>query len=254
MSSPAPPRLVRALLNCLIVGGLAVACVPVAQTLYGRWSQKQLDQQWQQQSVAAVKAPVEKVRMAAPATKAQGGKAQGGKAQGGKAKAAVKIRRAKWPLTKLSIPDANLVTYVVGNWDDDSLRRGPGHGPLTALPGMGNCVIAGHRNLYGSPFYEVDQLMPGAQIVLESKLGRFVYTTSRVFSTTDSDDSILGPPAPGQPPLLTLITCTMPHTSTASSCRPRLPNSELRVRGGGAVLLLPPNSQPNQNSRSENTR
>ena len=193
------PRFVRPLLNCAIVGGLLVACVPLAQTAYGRWSQNQLEAQWKEQEAQAPKhAPqsvrVEKVTVAAPAAK-------------------TKAKPARWPLTKLSIPSIELETYAVQGWDEATLRRGPGHDPNSAAPGQGNCVLAGHRNIYGSPFYRVDELMPGAPITLESRDGKFVYTTSRVFTTTESDASIMAQPAPGATPLLTLITCTMPHTS-----------------------------------------
>ncbi len=199
MLSPTSRRFLRPLLNCAIVGGLMLACLPVAQTLYGRWSQHQLETQWKQQQIAAPKRlqrknPIEKVTLAAPAVKA-------------------KVKPARWPLTKLSIAAINLETYAVQGWDDDSLRRGPGHDPRSAAPGEGNCVLAGHRNIYGSPFYKVDELMPGAPIILESRDGKFTYVTSRVFTTTDSDASIMAQPAPGATPMLTLITCTMPHTS-----------------------------------------
>lgn len=196
----APPvssrRFLRPLLNCAIVGGLMLACLPLAQTLYGRWSQNQLEQQWKQQikteKPPAKQSSTEKVTVAAPASP---------------------TKATAWPLTKLSIPDIGLETYAVQGWDEDSLRRGPGHYPKSALPGTGNCVIAGHRNIYGSPFYKVDLLAPGAPITLESRAGRFVYTTSRVFSTTDTDYAVMAQPAPGQTPILTLITCTIPHTS-----------------------------------------
>ena len=71
----------------------------------------------------------------------------------------------KWPLTKISIPDIDLETYAVQGWDEAALRRGPGHDPASAMPGTGNCVLAGHRNIYGSYFYNVDQIMAGAPIV-----------------------------------------------------------------------------------------
>ena len=119
----------------------------------------------------------------------------------------------KWPLTKLSIADIDLETYAVQGWDESALRRGPGHDPDSAMPGEGNCVLAGHRNIYGSYFYKADQIMPGAPIVLQNRQGKFTYTTGRVFTTTDTDYSIMAQPAPGTPPILTLITCTMPHTS-----------------------------------------
>ena len=113
----------------------------------------------------------------------------------------------------MSVPDIELETYAVQGWDEAALKRGPGHDPNSALPGRGNCVLAGHRNIYGSYFYKVDQLLPGAPIVLSNRDGKFTYTTGRVFTTTDTDYSIMAQPAPDQTPILTLITCTMPHTS-----------------------------------------
>ena len=184
------------LLNGAIVFGVLMASLPLAQTLYGHWSQHQLQEQWQEQKASAAKPKPERVTMAPSISKK-----------------AVRKSPAKWPLTKLSIPDIDLETYAVQGWDEDSLRRGPGHDPQSAPPGEGNCVLAGHRNIYGSYFYQVDRLMPGSPIILENRQGRFVYITARVFTTTDGDYSIRQQPAPGTSPLLTLITCTMPHTS-----------------------------------------
>ena len=190
------PRLSRLLLNGAIVGGLTLAAWPLGQNLYARWNQAQLDRQWQQQNArVAANAPLEKVAVALP-------------------KSPVKTpKKQDWPLTKLSIPAIDLETYALQGWDDATLRRGPGHGPNTGMPGQGNCVLAGHRNIYGSYFYKVDQLLPGTPIILESRKGKWVYTTARVYTTTDTDSTIYNAPAPGQAPILTLITCTMPHTS-----------------------------------------
>ena len=185
---------------------------PLAQTVYARYNQSQLEKQWQAQNTDL---PAKKpVKVVAPksdkAVKVTNAKASGDPTMGVNAGAKSK---QKWPLTKMSIPDIELETYAVQGWDEASLKRGPGHDPNSALPGEGNCVLAGHRNIYGSYFYKVDQIMPGALIVLQSRQGKFTYTTGRVFTTTDTDYSIMAPPAPGQPPILTLITCTMPHTS-----------------------------------------
>ena len=195
------------LLNGAIVFGVLIASLPLAQTLYSRWSQRQLQEQWQEQN-----APT-KTSSKAPAPKSERAKPERVTMAPSTSKKATQKSPAKWPLTKLSIPDIDLETYAVQGWDEDSLRRGPGHDPQSAPPGEGNCVLAGHRNIYGSYFYQVDRLLPGSPIILESRQGRFVYITARVFTTTDSDYSIRQQPAPGTSPLLTLITCTMPHTS-----------------------------------------
>lgn len=207
----APPsdsrRPLRALLNLAIIGGLALAAWPLAQTLYARTNQSQLEKEWQAQNARSIaKKPATKVAPK-PVVKAV---ASDDPTMG---KVSAKKPTQKWPLTKMSIPDIELETYAVQGWDEASLKRGPGHDPNSALPGEGNCVLAGHRNIYGSYFYKVDQLLPGALIILQNREGKFTYITGRVFTTTDTDFSIMAQPPADQAPILTLITCTMPHTS-----------------------------------------
>jgi sortase A len=59
----------------------------------------------------------------------------------------------------------------------EDLKKGPGHYPDTPLPGqLGNASIAGHRTTFGHPFFDIDQLAPGDQIVVTMITGdRFVY-------------------------------------------------------------------------------
>ena len=208
-ASSASRRLLRLMLNGAIVGGVMLASWPLAQNVYARYNQSQLEKQWQAQQNPAATTSAKKVALE---PKAKLAKAQAADDPTMSKKSRARPRQ-KWPLTKISIPDIELETYAVQGWDEASLRRGPSHDPNSAMPGTGNCVLAGHRNIYGSYFYKVDQIMPGAPIVLQSREGKFTYTTGRVFTTTDTDYSILKQPAPGEPPILTLITCTMPHTS-----------------------------------------
>ena len=66
-------------------------------------------------------------------------------------------------------------TYVRGV-DRDDLRQGPGHYPLSVFPGQaGNAAIAGHRTTYGAPFLDLDKLVPGDEIIVETLQGRFRY-------------------------------------------------------------------------------
>jgi sortase A len=56
------------------------------------------------------------------------------------------------------------------------LRNGAGHMPKTPLPGQpGNSVISGHRTTYGAPFHELDELVPGDRIEVETAIGIHVY-------------------------------------------------------------------------------
>ncbi len=75
-------------------------------------------------------------------------------------------------------------TYLQGV-DRDDLRKGPGHYPQTPLPGQpGNAAIAGHRTTYGAPFHDLDQLLPGDEIVVDTLQGRFTY----VVEAHETDD------------------------------------------------------------------
>ncbi|HEX8465140.1 MAG TPA: class E sortase [Abditibacterium sp.] len=196
--------LLRSLLSLAMVAGLILAVWPLGQTLYGHWNQRSLAAQWQRASQP--KAALQKQKAAKPTTRAAGSPALTSLSRAPR-------KKARWPLTKLSIPDIDLETFVVQGMDSAALRRGPGHDVNSSLPGTGNCVIAGHRNVYGSFFYRLDELMAGAPIVLENEDGRFTYTVNTVFVTPDTNLTVLQPPAPGAPPVLTLITCTLPHTN-----------------------------------------
>jgi sortase A len=56
------------------------------------------------------------------------------------------------------------------------LAYGPGHWPGTPMPGHpGNSVFPGHRTTHSRPFWDVDKLVPGDQIIFTTAEGRFVY-------------------------------------------------------------------------------
>ena len=76
----------------------------------------------------------------------------------------------------IGIPRIRENFLVVQGTDENSLEKGPGHYPSTALPGLGRTVaIAGHRTTYLEPFRHIDQLRPGDRIALQMPYGRFVY-------------------------------------------------------------------------------
>ncbi|HEX9998794.1 MAG TPA: class D sortase [Abditibacterium sp.] len=197
-------RFARPLLNLTIVVGLIIAAWPLGQTIFGLWSQRSLAGEWQKTQ------SVQKAQKPRPARKAT---AVADSASPGLPSSPPRAKRAPWPLTKISIPDISLETFIVQGMDAASLRRGPGHDPNSSPPGEGNCVVAGHRNVYGSFFYRLDELLPGAPIILENRDGKWTYIVNAVFVTPDTNLTVLNPPAQGAPPILTLITCTLPHTN-----------------------------------------
>ncbi len=206
----------RPLLNGAILCGLGLALWPLGQTAYGVWNQRSLAAQFaaspqkaQRQSVPTARQRARAARNASPTLAVS-------------APLAPRARRAPWPLTKLSIPDIGLETFIVQGMDAAALRRGPGHDRNSSSPGEGNCVVAGHRNVYGSFFYRLDELLPGAPITLENRDGKWNYIVDATFTTPDSNLTILQPPPVGAAPILTLITCTMPHTSNRIVLQARL--------------------------------
>lgn len=93
------------------------------------------------------------------------------------------------PLLRLEIPAIGRDDIVVPGVTVSDLKSGPGHYPDTPLPGqLGNAAIAGHRTTYGAPFFDVDQLEPGDEIITTLLNGdRFVYevTSTEVVSASD---------------------------------------------------------------------
>lgn len=187
-------RFLRATLSLLIIVGLVVAAWPVGQNALGRWNQNRLQQEWAQAATTPARTTI---RNAAPV-----------RAEIEATPAPI----APWPLVRLVIPEISLDAVVVQGVEDADLRRGPGHLPESGAPGEGNCVLAGHRNVYGSPFARLNELNSGALILLRAPHRTWRYRMSDISATTDTDLSVLEPPAPDSPPVLTLLTCTVPHS------------------------------------------
>lgn len=87
----------------------------------------------------------------------------------------------------LSIPAIGVERVVVEGVGVGVLEGGPGMYPGTALPGLGNTVIAGHRTTFGAPFRDLGVLKPGDLVELLTVRGLVSY---RVVDTVivDPDD------------------------------------------------------------------
>ena len=110
------------------------------------------------------------------------------------------------PVARLEAPSIGLDWIVVSGVGVDELKKGPGHYPDTPLPGQGgNVGIAGHRTTYGAPFFRIDELAPGDDVILTSTTGdRFVYKVTEQFIVSPSQYEVL---APSDQPILTLTSC-----------------------------------------------
>lgn len=105
----------------------------------------------------------------------------------------------------IKIPKIGVDEVVVEGVEVEDLKKGPGHYPDTALPGqLGNMVFSGHRTTYGAPFYRLDELVPGDEIIVYDAKGPYTYlvTESKIVLPTE-----IGVIAPSTDARLTLTTC-----------------------------------------------
>ncbi|MGH9080541.1 MAG: class E sortase [Acidimicrobiales bacterium] len=109
------------------------------------------------------------------------------------------------PVGTIVIPKIGLSMVVVEGTDTAQLEQGPGHYPGTPLPGeAGNAAIAGHRTTYLRPFYNLDALAPGDQVVVTTLQGIFVYSMTQQLVVSPTDVAVVDPTLS---PELTLTTC-----------------------------------------------
>nr|MBA2437536.1 class E sortase [Acidimicrobiia bacterium] len=112
----------------------------------------------------------------------------------------------------IRIPKIDVEKTVVEGVGIDDLQKGPGHYPDTPMPGQpGNAGIAGHRTTYGAPFYELDQLEVGDEILVRTLQGEFRYEVDRTSVVRPNQVEVLDPTEEAR---LTLTTCN-PRFSAA---------------------------------------
>ena len=110
-------------------------------------------------------------------------------------------------LGSIEIPRLDLQRTMFEGIRLPTLDHGPGHWPGTAMPGeLGNVVVAGHRVSHNEDFRNLDQLVPGDEVIFNTASGRHPY---RVLST-----EIVGPEA------VWIVDQTPAQTGTLIACHP----------------------------------
>ncbi len=95
----------------------------------------------------------------------------------------------------------------------ESLARGVGHYPKTALPGqIGNFSVAGHRATNGEPFAYLDQVDVGDDVFVETGTAWYTYEVIKEYIVEPTQVGVIlpVPNEPGAVPrrrLMTLTTC-----------------------------------------------
>ncbi|MBV8302757.1 MAG: class E sortase [Acidimicrobiia bacterium] len=113
---------------------------------------------------------------------------------------------------RIEIPKIGLIQPMFEGVSLDVLAQGPGHWTGTPMPGdTGNVVVAGHRVTHTHPFLDIDQLLPGDQVIFTTTAGRFVYAVTQSFIVTP-DAVWIANPTSG--PTMTLFACHPKHQAT----------------------------------------
>jgi len=140
------------------------------------------------------------------------------------------------PMARLEIPAIGLDKIVIEGVSPSDLQDGPGHFPETPLPGqLGNAAIAGHRTTHGQPFFDIDDVEPGDEIVLTTLAGRYVYrvTGSIVVGPADYDRVI-----PTLDPAKATLALTSCHPKFSTSQR-IVVNAELDAAASSPLTVAP---------------
>lgn len=118
-------------------------------------------------------------------------------------------------LVQLVIPKIDVDWIVVAGVTVKDLSLGPGHFPNTPVPGeLGNAAIAGHRTGHGGPFYDLDDLDPGDEILVTTRLGQaYVYLVTDSLIVDPTDYQVITDSDPSLA-TLTLVTCDPIGTSS----------------------------------------
>jgi sortase A len=113
-------------------------------------------------------------------------------------------------IARIEMPSIGVDNIVVAGVAKSDLKKGPGHYPETPMPGqLGNTAIAGHRTTYGQPFFDIDRLATGDEIVVTTLDGRFVYRVTGQQIVSPDDYEVIATTDPTK------------ATITITSCHPK---------------------------------
>lgn len=117
------------------------------------------------------------------------------------------------PIARIEMPTIGVDNIVVAGVEKSDLKKGPGHYPETPMPGqLGNAAIAGHRTTYGQPFFDVDKLRVGDEIIVTTVDGRYVYRVTGQQIVSPSDYEVVSTVDPTKA-TLTLTSCHPKYTA-----------------------------------------
>lgn len=91
------------------------------------------------------------------------------------------------------------------------LDNGPGHWPGTALPGeRGNTVFPGHRVTHTRPFYDIDLLASGDEVIFHMPEADYTYRVTETLIVVPQDLWIVDQT---ERPTMTIVGCHPKHSA-----------------------------------------
>ena len=134
------------------------------------------------------------------------------------------------PTGRIEIPAIGLNHQTYEGIDLATIDHGPSHWPGTPMPGqVGNTVFPGHRTTHSRPFWDLDRLRPGNEVIFTTDAGRFTY---RVRETLIVDDSAVW-----------VVNNTPDATFTLTACHPK-GSARQRIVVKGTMVSAPPPPPP----------
>ena len=136
--------------------------------------------------------------------------------------------KAGEPVFALSIPEIDLSDVVVQGVGEEELKLGPGHYPDCSdgfakpycteadqvWPGeKGRVIVSGHRTTYGMPFWDLDKLSEGDEILTETQWGEFTYEVTGLEIVAPNAKDIANPEPGGSKAEIVLTTCNPKYSA-----------------------------------------
>jgi sortase A len=107
---------------------------------------------------------------------------------------------------QIDIPSIGVLNWPIVQGDGwEQLKKGVGQHIGSANPGQeGNVVLAGHDDVFGEVFRDLDRLQPGDQVILYSMQQQYIY---RVLETRIVEPGQVDVMNPTSDATVTLISC-----------------------------------------------
>jgi sortase A len=119
--------------------------------------------------------------------------------------------RGPTPTGRIQIPRIGLNHLTYEGIDLSTIDYGPSHWPGTAMPGdVGNAVFPGHRVTHDHPFYDIDLIQIGDQVIFTNETGRYTYEVTDHF-VVNADETWIAEPT--DTPTMTIFGCHPKHSA-----------------------------------------